>query len=84
MGIAREFTFPTRVPDTWRSGEAEPKGGLGSKNLFPNFGTLSGEPVQRSDTNPHLGSDPLPPNSLRAQRGISLVEAEVTAASIFA
>jgi len=32
----------------------QPGGGSGSKNLFPDFGTLSGEPMQRSDANAQL------------------------------
>jgi putative transposase len=38
-------------------------------NLFPNFGTLSGKPIERPDTNPHLSRYLLPhPN--RAKRGL--------------
>jgi hypothetical protein len=32
---------------------------LGSKNLFQSFGTLQGDAIDRSDSNSHLGSDPL-------------------------
>jgi hypothetical protein len=38
--------------------------GQGSKNLFPNFGILQGDAVEGSDSNAHLGSDPLPTDSL--------------------
>src|SRR6476620_7888168 len=32
----------------------------GSKNLFPNFGTVLGNAIDSSDINSHLSSDPLP------------------------
>ena len=36
---------------------------LGSKNPFPNFGTLQGDTIDRSDSNAHLDGDPLPANA---------------------
>ena len=39
----------------------------GSKNLFPNFGTLCGESIERSDTKPQLSRDLLPAEALRAE-----------------
>src|SRR5882724_4336953 len=45
--------------------------GSGSKNPFPNFGTLPGEPIERSDANPHLRGDSLPAGALSPERGNS-------------
>jgi hypothetical protein len=39
----------------------------GSRNHFPNFGTLSGESVKRSYPDVHFRSDPLPAGALRAK-----------------
>ncbi len=41
----------------------------GSKNLFPNFGTLSGEPVECSYTDAYFRGDPLPAGTLRPKCG---------------
>ena len=43
--------------------------GSGSKNLFPNFGTLKDDAIDSSDSNTHSSGDPLPPDPLRSQRG---------------
>ena len=41
----------------------------GSENPFPNFGTLSCEPIERSDPNLHLRGDSLPADALSAKCG---------------
>ena len=39
-----------------------------SRNPFPNFGTLPGEPIERSGSATHFRGDPLPAGPLRAKR----------------
>jgi hypothetical protein len=56
------------IPEIELFRKRECGGNWGSKNPSSNFGTVSGEPIDRSDPNPHLRSDPLPADALRAQR----------------
>jgi hypothetical protein len=48
-------------------GESELESGHGSKNLFPNFGTLQGDAIDSSNPYSHSSGDPLPPDSLRSR-----------------
>jgi len=43
---------------------------LGSRNLFPNFGTLQGDAIDSSDSNPILSGDPLPADKRTHQKQI--------------
>ena len=67
-GANHTQNFVTIVPrysfERVRPEGAGPRGGRCSKNLFPNFGTLQSDAVDRSDPNSHFGGDPLPTDGL--------------------